>query len=279
MTEQPRFDDSSELVPHRNFTIPFNYVWERESQRWIPMEEGFGGSYLDSITFNASAFIHKFGSNPNIKSSGLSVAVPKPFGMDQMNILFQVIDGEVMEIVSSSGADTQDVVVQGLDENFLDKTWTGTLAGQTPVNIGTWTRIFRAYNDGNTNFVGDITINEVGGSVDYVKILDGNNQTLMCIYTIPADKIGYLTKYSLSAQKTKLSSSINFTAQIRTREFGKVFRVREIVSFGTDHDTQRSLDFPTKLQPKTDIIFNIVDSDGNNGAVNADFDVALHDLT
>ena len=47
MTEQPRFDDSSELVPHRNFTIPFNYVWERESERWIPMEEGFGGSYLE----------------------------------------------------------------------------------------------------------------------------------------------------------------------------------------------------------------------------------------
>ena len=55
--------------------------------------------------------------------------------------------------------------------------------------------------------------------------------------------------------------------------------MREIVSFGTDHDTQRTLDFPTKLQPKTDILFNIVDSDGNNGAVNADFDIALHDLS
>ena len=55
MTQQPRFDDSSELVPHRNFTIPFNYVWERESERWIPMEEGFGGSYIDNITFQASA--------------------------------------------------------------------------------------------------------------------------------------------------------------------------------------------------------------------------------
>jgi len=277
MTEQPRFDDSSELVPHRNFTIPFNYVWERESARWIPMEEGFGGSYLDNITFNASAFIHKFGSNPNITNQ---VAIDKQETIwdGGGSYVFPSDDGEIMEIVSSSGTDTQDVVVQGLDENFLDKTWTGTLAGQTPVNIGTWTRIFRAYNDGNTDFAGDITINEVGGSTDYVKILDGNNQTLMCIYTIPADKIGYLTKYSLSAQKPS-SSSINFTAQIRTREFGKVFRVREIVSFGTDHDTQRSLDFPTKLQPKTDIIFNIVDSDGNNGAVNADFDVALHDFS
>ena len=143
--------------------------------------------------------------------------------------------------------------------------------------IGVWSRVFRAYNDDSSDFAGNITINEVGGATDYLKMIDGNNQTLMCIYTIPADKIGYLTQYSLSAQKPS-SSSINFTAQIRTREFGKVFRVREIVSFGTDHDTQRSLDFPTRLQPKTDIIFNIVDSDGNNGAVNANFDIALHDL-
>jgi hypothetical protein len=278
MTEQPRFDDSSELVPHRNFTIPFNYVWERESARWIPMEEGFGGSYLDNITFNASAFIHKFGSNPEVKQSGLSVSSPETIWDGSNEYTFPIDDGEIMEIVSSSGTDKQDVVVQGLDENFLDKTWTGTLAGQTPVNIGTWTRIFRAYNDGNADFVGDITINEVGGSTDYLKILDGNNQTLMAIYTIPADKIGYLTRYSLSAQNEQSASSIHFTAQIRTREFGKVFRVREIVSFGTSHDTERVLQFPTKLQPKTDIIFNVVNSDGNNGSVNADFDVALHDL-
>ena len=278
MTEQPRFDDSSELVPHRNFTIPFNYVWERESARWIPMEEGFGGSYLDNITFNASAFIHKFGSNPEVKQSGLSVSSPETIWDGSNEYTFPSDDGEIMEIVSSSGTDTQDVVVQGLDENFLDKTWTGKLAGQTPVNIGTWTRIFRAYNDGNADFVGDITINEVGGSTDYLKILDGNNQTLMAIYTIPADKIGYLTRYSLSAQNEQSSSSIHFTAQIRTRELGKVFRVREIVSFGTSHDTERVLQFPTKLQPKTDIIFNVVNSDGNNGSVNADFDVALHDL-
>lgn len=278
MTEQPRFDDSSELVPHRNFTIPFNYVWERESARWIPMEEGFGGSYLDNITFNASAFIHKFGSNPEIKNSGLSVASPETIWDGSSEYNFPSDDGEVMEIVSTSGSDTQDVVVQGLDENFIDKTWTGTLTGSTAVNIGTWTRIFRAYNDGDANFVGDITINQVGGSTDYLKILDGNNQTLMAIYTIPADKVGYLTRYSLSAQNEQSSSSIHFTAQIRSREFGKVFRVREIVSFGTSHDTERVLQFPTKLQPKTDIIFNVVNSDGNNGSVNADFDVALHDL-
>ena len=277
MTEQPRFDDSSELVPHRNFTIPFNYVWERESARWIPMEEGFGGSYLDNITFNASAFVHKFGSNPSITNQ-VALDEQETIWDGGESYVFPDDAGEDMEVVSSSGEDAQNIVIQGLDENFLQKTWTGALTGATPVPIGMWSRVFRAYNDDSTDFAGDITVNQVEQSIDYLKIRVGNNQTLMCIYTIPADKIGYLTKYSLSAQKPS-SSSINFTAQIKTREFGKVFRVREIVSFGTDHDTQRSLDFPTKLQPKTDIIFNIVDSDGNNGAVNADFDVALHDLS
>jgi hypothetical protein len=276
MTTQPRFDDSSELVPHRNFTIPFNYVWERESERWIPMEEGFGGSYIDGITFQASAYIHKFGSNSEI-SNQVALNKQQTIWDGLTEYTFPDDAGENMEVVSSDGTDNQNIVIQGLDENFMEKTWTGNLTGINPVPIGVWSRVFRAYNDDSSDFAGNITINEVGGATDYLKIIDGNNQTLMCIYTIPADKIGYLTKYSLSAQKPS-SSSINFTAQIRTREFGKVFRVREIVSFGTDHDTQRSLDFPTRLQPKTDIIFNIVDSDGNNGAVNADFDIALHDL-
>jgi len=274
MPEQPRFDDAGELVPHRNFTIPFNYVWEQTTSRWVPMTAG--GSYAGGITAQASDFVHKFGSNNNI-SNQVALNAQETIWDGSNEYVFPDDNGEDMEVVSSSGSDNQNIVIQGLDENFQLKTLSTTLTGSNPVAIGTWSRVFRAYNNDSTNFAGNITINEVGQSIDYVKILIGNNQTLMCIYTIPADKIGYLTKYSLSAQKPS-SSSINFTAQIRTREFGKVFRVQEIVSFGTDHDTQRTLDFPTKLPPKTDIIFNIVDSDGNNGAVNADFDIALHDL-
>ena len=136
----------------------------------------------------------------------------------------------------------------------------------------------RMYNNDSVSLSGDAEVKKFDLSECYAKMLDGNNQTLMALYTVPADKIGYLTRYSLSAQNTSSASTIHFTAQIRTREFGKVFRTREIVSFGTSHDTERILQFPTKLQPKTDIIFQVVSSDGNNGAVNADFDVALHDL-
>lgn len=274
MSDQPTFDNAYEVIPHRNFTLPFNYVWDRANSQWIAMEKGFGGSYLDNITFQANAFIHKFGSNPSINTQ-VSNTSPQTIWDGSTNYTFPDDNGEDMEVVSSSSSDNQNIVIQGLDENFIEKTWTGNLNGINSVSIGKFSRVFRAYNDDSSNFIGIITVK---GANDYAKIQIGNNQTLMAIYTIPADKIGYLTKYSLSAQKSS-SANINFTAQIRTREFGKVFRTREIISFGTSHDTQRNLDFPTRLQPKTDIIFNIVDSDGNNGAVNADFDIALHDLT
>ena len=60
-----------------------------------------------------------------------------------------------------------------------------------------------------------------------MRIIDGNNQTLMCLYTIPADKIGYLTKYSLSAQKPS-SASINFTATNKNTRMAKYFEYAKL---------------------------------------------------
>jgi len=277
MSEQPRFDDAGELVPHRNFTIPFNYVWDQTILRWVPMTAG--GSYAGGITAQASDFVHKFGSNPELKQQSLSISNPETIWDGSFNYTFPSDSGEPLKVASTDNLDNQEIVVIGLDENFIEKTWTGNLTGQTPVDLdGLWTRVYRMYNNDSASLTGDAEVKKFDLSECYAKMLDGNNQTLMALYTIPADKIGYLTKYSLSAQNTSSAATIHFTAQIRTREFGKVFRTREIVSFGTSHDTERILQFPTPLPPKTDIIFQVVSSDGNNGAVNADFDIALHDL-
>ena len=279
MADQPKFDDLGDVVPHRNFTIPFNYIWRSDISRWVPMETGFGGSYLDNITFNASSFIHKFGSNPELKKQSVSISNPETIWDGSNEYIFPSDSGEPLKVASSDNSDNQEIVVIGLDENFIEKTWTGNLTGQTPVDLdGLWTRVYRMYNNDSVSLSGDVEVKSSDLSNFYAKILDGNNQTLMALYTIPADKIGYLTRYSLSAQNTSSSSTIHFTAQIRTREFGKVFRVREIVSCGTSHDTERILQFPTKLQPKTDVIFQVVSSDKKDGAVHADFDIALHDL-
>ena len=97
----------------------------------------------------------------------------------------------------------------------------------------------------------------------------------MSIYSIPADYTGYLIKYKASAFNPQSSSSIGYTLQMKVREFGKIFRVQSITSVGTNHESAHNFPFPIKLEPKSDIIFNVVSANGNNGAVNVDFDIAL----
>ena len=62
---------------------------------------------------------------------------------------------------------------------------------------------------------------------------------------------------------------------MKVREYSKVFRVLARTSAGTDYSIQEDYPFPLKLEPKSDIIFNITSANGNNGSVNADFDIAL----
>jgi len=147
----------------------------------------------------------------------------------------------------------------------------------TPVSVsGTWARVFRSYNSGNTDIVGTVSIRDSATSTQvYAQILDGNNQTLMSIYTIPADCTGYLIKYKASAFNSQSASSIGYTLQMKVREFSKTFRVQSITSVGTNYESVHNFPFPIKLEPKSDIIFNIVSANGNNGAVNVDFDIAL----
>jgi len=164
-----------------------------------------------------------------------------------------------------------------LDENFNEKTEIANLNGfnDVPLN-GLWTRVFRAYNNDSTNLIGSADVHLTGNSsIQYARVLSENNQTLMALYTIPANYTGYLLKFHCSAQNTDSSSSVNFVIHIKTREYGKVFRTREIVSCSTNQSESETLPFPLKLEPKTDIMFNKVSANGTNGSINADFDIAL----
>ena len=57
----PNIDSALYVSPNRNYTIPFNYIWDNADQHWTPMQKGDCGGYMDSITAQAKDFIHKFG--------------------------------------------------------------------------------------------------------------------------------------------------------------------------------------------------------------------------
>jgi len=178
---------------------------------------------------------------------------------------------------ASNNTDNQFIVIEGLDENFKVQIWQGALNGVNEVTIPyTWTRVYRAFNNGSSDIIGDVSVYKNGTpSREYAKILDGNNQTLMSVYTIPSDCKGYLIKYQCTAYNPQSASEIGYTIHMCIREFGKIFRTQSITSVGTSNPIAQEFPFPIEVAPKSDILFSAVSANGNNGAVNADFDIAL----
>lgn len=277
MQTPPNIQDAFGASPSRNTTVNFNYVWDEANEYWAPQIELTSSDISrDGVIGRANDFIHKFGSNPDVSNSVSRIA-PETVWDGSTEYVFPPDSGTGIQIKSSETVDNQEFVVQGLDENFVEQNWTGNLNGQTEVNIdGTWSRVFRAFNNDTTYISGDINIHASGDdSTSYAQVLVGNEQTMMAIYTIPANTTGYLTEYHMSASNPGSSSSIDYTVQIKTREYGKIFRVQEVTSVGTTHNVEQILPFPNFLKPKTDIIICAVDSNGGGGTLNADFDIAL----
>ena len=270
----PNYKSHISQAPSRNHNVNFNYVWDQPNEHWTPQTQS--SITLDYILNNAKDFVHKFGSNPDVSQS-VSLVNPETIWDGSNPYPFPDDAGTSIEIVSTDSEDNQEIFIQGLDQNFNLQEATATLNGVTPVSVsGTWARVFRSYNSGNTDIVGTVSIRDSATSTQvYAQILDGNNQTLMSIYTIPADCTGYLIKYKASAFNSQSASSIGYTLQMKVREFSKTFRVQSITSVGTNYESVHNFPFPIKLEPKSDIIFNIVSANGNNGAVNVDFDIAL----
>jgi len=196
------------------------------------------------------------------------------------------ITADIDSISSSDVGDTQDVVVVGLDTNWEEVSQTVTLNGQTRVALSTsLIRSYRAYNDDTTDFNGNVYIYSdttlaIGVPVDTTAIRamvsNGNNQTLMCVYTVPAGKTAYfMTAYvSLSSSR---ASNASFT--LRARPFGKVFRVVNkigIMSGGSSTFT-RVPAVPGKFPEKTDVKIRCEEVSVNATAVAAGFDLILVD--
>lgn len=267
------YPNTAPFAHERNTNVNFNYVWDQPTEHWIPQTQS--SINLDYILNNAKDFVHKFGSNPDV-DQGVSVAEPETIWDGSNPYPFPSDTGTSIEIVSTDNGDDQEIFIQGLDQNFNLQEATATLNGVNPVSVsGTWTRVFRSYNAGNTDILGNVSIRNSTTLQVYAQILDGNNQTLMSIYTIPADCTGYLIKYKATAFNPQSASTIGYTLQMKVREFGKIFRVQSITSVTTSSESVHHFPFPIKLEPKSDIIFNVVTANGNNGAVNVDFDIAL----
>jgi hypothetical protein len=190
--------------------------------------------------------------------------------------------GETIYVSSSNTGDVSSFVVQGLDTNFNTKIETVTLNGQNSVEVGTFSRVFRAFNDSSNDLNGDVYAYTTGtvsagvpqtASTVKAQVLSGFQQTQMAIYTVPADHKGFVCDIACSAPRLA-NQTIAIEMHLDTRKYGKIFR-SQLVFGVNDSLYQDQLFSPIELPPKTDIRLRAQQVYASNTPVAASFDMYL----
>jgi|SaaInlLV_10m_DNA_2_1039722.scaffolds.fasta_scaffold00537_13 hypothetical protein len=239
-----------------------------------------------------TTFIHKFGAAPDFDVADGFVTVwdaaDDSLFAGSPPMLYTYSATADIGLISSSGADTVDIEIQGLDGNYDLVTQTITLNGTTDVDISaTGTdllRVFRMKNVGATDLAGDVYIRtngsaQTGGVPNTAntirgRIQNGNNQTLMAIYTIPDGYTGYIRDWYASTAGAKRDSQ--HTIEVKARPLGQVFQLKHLSNIsvtGTSY-IQHVYEEPEVFSAKTDVEMRM-DTDTDIAGVSAGFDIVL----
>jgi len=186
----------------------------------------------------------------------------------------------VRSAVDSATTQGQVIEVQGLDTDWMQVTQNATLDGTnstTEVALGTaLRRVFRMKVLDSSAADQAIWAGPTGFASQAAIITAGNNQTLMAIYTIPANKTGYMTGFYASVNPaTNLnptSNPIRLWARDNANGYARQLKHVEGLTLGSEHHHFNPY---YKFTAKTDI-FLTAQPVGKAADVSAGFDLILH---
>jgi hypothetical protein len=163
----------------------------------------------------------------------------------------------IMTIASASGATDNGVLItiSGVDADYNEQSETVTLAGSgTATTTKSFLRVNRGFVAGSQAPIGVVTVTNGGTTYAYI---NGDNQTLMALWTVPAGYDGFITQLDV----TVLTEQNNKFGNIRlvTKEHGGVFRTQETFSVEQGPITL-PYNVPVKIPEKTDIEYRAIAS-------------------
>jgi hypothetical protein len=220
------------------------------------------------ISFHKTVF--KFGYNAVVGATKETI-------WEQGGLYAYPASDTVMTISSSSTDDTaagtgaRTVEVFGLDADYNEINEVVTLNGQTAVNTTkSYLRInrgiVRSAGSGGANagtiYAGTGTVTTGVPANIYLTINgDGDNQTLMALWTVPAGYTAFLTKMSLSTGTSTNTKAI-LNASLVARPYGEVFQIKERFTI-TDGAHEQFYTFPLSFTEKTDLEMRAFSSSGS----------------
>lgn len=281
-------DDDAELVKSALTGEDDNGNWRNvqvTADGNLAISDESSGLSIAQGNVEGTGFIHKFGHASEVDTSDGFVPIwdgAGVFSAGSRGYTYSTT-ADIDTLSSSSTADTQDIEVQGLDSDYNLIVQTVTLDGQSKVSLTTsLIRVFRLKNVGSADIVGEvycyvdstITAGVPNNETDVRAIIeDGNNQTLMAIYTVPAGETGYMRDYYAALIRSADNQS---RVKLFARPFGQVFQLKHQIGLsnrGTSY-LQHKFTEPEVFAEKTDIVL-VADAEANDTEVSGGFDIVL----
>lgn len=243
--------------------IEARYSWQLHKEMPFQMRAAMG-----HITNGTPVFV--YGNNPDIQNQEETVWYHGG--------LYQYPASAIqMSVSSDDAAATCQVMINGLDANYLPINEIVTLTGQTAVTTTkNYLRIQNAYvlanpTSGNI-YIGTGTVTAGVPATVYERIFDGHNRTESGRYTVPANRTFYLTHGTISHGSDSLNAFI--TGRLWYRLYGLLFQTAATVNLNNKF-IDFWFDFPLALPEKTDIETRAICSKQQINAVSTSFEGLL----
>jgi hypothetical protein len=216
------------------------------------------------------SFVHKFGAVPAMSVNTTGTI------WDISDTIYPWTTWSSAGTVSVSTVNASDdgktITIEGLDANYLPQTENIVVSSSAAVtSTKSYIRLYKAHVSVGVTNVGDIDIQKSATTV--LRITADKGQTLMAIYTVPAGKIGYLIKETMT-----VAANADATGDMYVRYFGQTsFRIGHTFEVsGTGGQYSYDFGIPITIPEKSDIDFR-ASVRSNNARVTAAFDILLID--
>lgn len=209
-------------------------------------------------------YIHKFGAVPSMSTA--TTGTIWDIG-DTVYPWSSFNSGSILTIAANVADNGISVTIYGLDANYNEINETVVITAGAATTTQSFLRVYRAFASVQNSYNIDIKVS----STIVARITAGLAQTLMSVYTVPANYTGFLLQGTMSAQ-----AGADATGNMFVRYFGQTsFRVGHSFEVsGAGGQYQYKFGVPIAIPQKSDIDVRIT-TRSNNGRFTAAFDMIL----
>lgn len=229
----------------------------------MPIDSFQGIHLAKGLIYNYKPFF-QFGSASAVGTSEVTVwnassLYVYPPGPMQMKVSSSSVND------NPAGTGAGQITINGLDHNYDEVEEVVILDGRNPVLTNTFfVRVFNARVTCGTDaagdvYVGDGTVTAGVPQIKYAKVVVGDNDTMMALWTVPRGYTAYMQQGTISSGTESANRYI--TAKLKIRPFGQCFQTKAKV---TGSNTFMPFDFGVALPitEKSDIEARAVASGG-----------------